>query len=768
MEAPPSPHSLAVSGLMQQLKSGEISKMQLFQEIAKLQAKAASLNNPPEPAPVSAAPPISFTLSATTQAAPAQGLGNVFTPGTSGSFGARIGTSQQLFQTSFIGSTPAVPVLKQPPAAVPPVVSALKATSEPGNYTGRAAGATPIVESDAEFLASGVSHDKAQRFSVQEWMASKQRGSSVVSQPSNATGATGLASLFSQAHQFSLQQQQQQPQLFADHPPASTASVTPNLFTFSQHHLLSSDEQNNPISSIRVLSSQNADAYTNANQDKEVGKYEYNPQRVLHHIQPALPNGQDAENCHDPLNSNEQEFIDFTEHFREDLDGEGLTRGDDEGGHAINLTGKAPKIAGSSNNMPSGGDDAFHARVTRWKSQKDAIREQMKQQLLQSELDECTFAPKVNPKSTKVAAKLRTRQGSTKEYTSSPLAVSERLYQEADNYKAREELAQRVKAEEEADLERECTFKPKINRVNALTDKVKAKYMDVQKNPSPSLAAAAMESTAKELEQCTFFPKVNPISTEMVSAQLYLQQDIYERLSRPCCMTGTDSPSKSGRLRRQRTGSLTDDDFSRDADSELASSVTSPRCSQDDCYIRSLSPRRRRSLVTSGREARSTGKVRQQERPRSADGIRTDEDKADRARHLDSFLERQQFHENARRKKIQATTQHLLPTHKPTINKKSLGMMENGRKGDFLERITKYALRREHDSVKKKSVRVSVRLVQRSIFQQFCRRLTRICACVYVICLCPPHATIARTGPKLHVQADDQPDEHEAEGPVRD
>ncbi|TYZ62317.1 hypothetical protein PybrP1_009481 [[Pythium] brassicae (nom. inval.)] len=548
MDAPPSPHSSAVSGLMQQLKSGEISKMQLFQEIAKLQAKSASLNNPP--------------------------------------------------------------------------------------------GATPIVESDAEFLASGVSHDKAQRFSVQEWMASKQRGSSAASQLSHAAAATG---------------------------------------------------------------SQDTDAYGGANQSKEDGRYEYNPQRMLNHQQPA-PYSQDSENRCDPPSPNEQEFIDFTEHFRDDLDNEAAADGG--GGHTGNLAGKAAKIAGSSsNNASSGGDDAFHARVTRWKSQKDAIREQMKQQLLQSELDECTFAPKVNPKSTKVAAKLRTRQGSAKEYTSSPLAVSERLYQEADNYKAREELAQRVKAEEEADLERECTFKPKINRATALTDKVKAKYMDVQKNPSPSLTAAAMESTAKELEQCTFFPKVNPIGTEMVSAQLYLQQDIYERLSRPCGMTANDSPARSGRLRR-RAGSLTDDEFRCDTDSDLASSLTSPRRSQDDCYIRSLSPRRRRSLVASGREPRSAGKQRQQ-RPRSADGIRTDEDKAERARQLDGFLERQQFHEDARRKKIEATTQHLLPTHKPTINKKSLGMMENGRKGDFLERITKYALRKEHDSVKNKSVRVS-------------------------------------------------------------
>lgn len=42
----------AVSGLMQQLKSGEISKMQLFQQLAKLQAAPATGNHAvPPPAP---------------------------------------------------------------------------------------------------------------------------------------------------------------------------------------------------------------------------------------------------------------------------------------------------------------------------------------------------------------------------------------------------------------------------------------------------------------------------------------------------------------------------------------------------------------------------------------------------------------------------------------------------------------------------------------------------------------------------------------------
>lgn len=214
-------------------------------------------------------------------------------------------------------------------------------------------------------------------------------------------------------------------------------------------------------------------------------------------------------------------------------------------------TPTATRRAGGGNNATD--EDKFHARVTRWKSQKEAVREQMKQQLLQSELSECTFAPKVNPKSTKVVAKLRGRQSDKGSAArSSPQAVSERLYQEADNYKAREELAAKIKAEEEAEMARECTFRPKINRASSLTDKVKAKYLDPQLDTSPSLVAATMEAAAKELDECTLQPKVNPIGVEMVSAQLYLQQDIYERLSRPCIA----NPDAGSRVERHRSRSL--------------------------------------------------------------------------------------------------------------------------------------------------------------------------------------------------------------------
>lgn len=538
-------------------------------------------------------------------------------------------------------------------------------------------GAT-IVQSDADILASGVSHDKAPRFSVQEWMATKTRNSisSQVSQAFRQHYQQAPAVPESAPIQYAPPKQQYYDAIAGNS--SSNSSVSSYRGQYMEHH-------HQTLHSGAPLESppdQSADFVI----AEEHSPYVYAPQRH----QQEFYQGETANAAMDA----DQGYIDFEEHYR----------GDDSG----NTNGNGKGGSGGGNGGATGQDDAaFHARVTRWKAQKDAVREQMKQQLLQSELDECTFTPKVNPKSTKVAAKRRGQQlgGATIE-PNTPQAVSERLYQEADTYKAREELAAKLKAEEEADLERECTFKPKINRSNSATDRVKAKYRDVALHPPQSLTAAAIEATAKELGECTFQPKVNPISAEMVSAQLYLQQDIYERLSRPSCMTSDSPRSSRRRSGRARSSTADDDDDGEDTDDTLSPAKTcsprSRRC-QDDLYLRST---RRRHRARAGKSA----SPRRPQWSRSAEGAGSGEDAGSTAKEdeFESFIERQKFHEQARRKKIEVTKQQLQPGHKPTINKKSLAMMENGRKGDFLERITKYALRKEHDHVKKNTVRASV------------------------------------------------------------
>ncbi|DAZ99571.1 TPA: hypothetical protein N0F65_001399 [Lagenidium giganteum] len=662
-----------VSTLLQQMKNGEISKLQMFQQLAKLQAAGANqMSSAPAPLlPPPAPHSIASSLFANNHAPTQPSVSSVYPLPMHQSAENRVPPPSEApapYVTFTLNPAPApVYPVRQPFAATTPAPapapmsnpsyqSSYLQPSDAASVRSKTSTGATMVGSDAEFLATGVSHDKAQPFSVQEWIANKMR--------SNAHASTGVT--------------------------ASSAPMASKLFTTEHNHTEAVRFDSSDSSSHRSGDSYESyalpldahgvhggamDSNDPARQQNDTPQYVYTPQRNLEAQNYFLPSdGRTLDRPH--------EYIDFSEPFRDDH-GNDLT-GNRSGGGNGNGNG-----GGNGGGNASTNDDAkFHTRVTRWKSQKDAIREQMKQQLLQAELDECTFTPKVNPKSTKVVARMRGRLSSAGDGSDSNLntaqSVSERLYQEADNYKAREELATRLKADEEAELQRECTFRPRINKGNPITEKVKPKYMDLVNNPGAvSNTTAAMEASAKAMEECTFHPRVNPIGPEMVSAQLYLQQDIYERLSRSCLPPGDNNSNRDMR--------------SEDGDSSI--SVYSPRShrrSQDDCYVRS---QRRRS------QSMSTRKPRQ--RPRSAGGELTEEDREERARSFQSFLERQQFHEQARRKRIEMTKQHLKPEHRPTINKKSLSMMENGRRGDFLERITKYALRKEHDTVKMKTVRVS-------------------------------------------------------------
>ncbi|KAL4110478.1 hypothetical protein PRIC1_002169 [Phytophthora ramorum] len=681
METSPPP-GMAVSGLMQQLKSGEISKMQLFQRLAKLQAAAStgSSNVVASPAPTATNNQVASLLTNADVREFPQEPGADATSAFSSAFSFSVAGSRTPAtmapqfnaaqppaaptQFSFGAAVTPTPLLPQPATigasrsfSMPPVPDPAAMLSKQG---------ATIVESDAEFLTTGVSHDKAKRFSVQEWMANKTRASAS-SQVSNALRLHYQQQVQAQAEDFLVADPQSMPFDKRDEELRDPLGVGAyESSTFAPY--LQPKER--PVSDFGE-----ADVYFSRERDENRQIYSYAPH--------GNPSGHaqlvDDDFCFE-RGGGEQQYLDFTEQFRDELD-DGHTRSGNNGG-------KGGVLGGNNNN-----DGKFHARVTRWKSQKDAIREQMKQQLLQSELDECTFAPKINPKSTKVVAKLRGRQSASVSNQSLGVlqAVSERLYQEADNYRIREELATKLKADEEAEIERQCTFKPKINH----SEKVKAKYMETKTTSSPSLTVASREAAAKELAECTFYPKVNGIRSEMVSAQLYLQQNIYDRLSKPCCGDPEDGKSPTiGRSGRRRSLSL----FGDDEDEERNNlDVDSLQSSQDDISVRPGGKSRRRSF--SG--------ARGGQGPRSVDTEQAQEGKEERTRQFKDFIERQRFHEQARHKRIELTKQQLTPGYKPTINKKSLAMMENGRKGDFLERISTYALRKEHDNVKKKTVRSS-------------------------------------------------------------
>jgi hypothetical protein len=337
-----------VSGLMQRLKSGEISKMQLFQQLATLQ--------PGSPAPIPSPPTHASAFSSAPPSLPDQaGM-----------------TNQPSFSTPFS-------VLRQ---------ASSSGLSGNGNYnredfsnaygqslSRQSSNYVPVSEvRDTDFLDGGISHEKAQRLSVQEWMANKNTTSS-------------HQSITSMAHSSS-------------NSPTHRGSVASQVNTILRDHYT-------PRGSLFFQNQESSDVVSSAYTNHYQQQYEVYQQQ--------------QEQLNHPVH-----------HPRELMIEEYDSKNGVQNSRVENFT--------PTNGDPNGNENKFHERVARWKSQKEIMREQMKQQMLQEELSECTFHPRINPKSNKVAAKLRGKNTNQN--------VTERLYQEADNYKAREELAAKLKAEE--------------------------------------------------------------------------------------------------------------------------------------------------------------------------------------------------------------------------------------------------------------------------------------------------------------------------------
>lgn len=345
---------------------------------------------------------------------------------------------------------------------------------------------------------------------------------------------------------------------------------------------------------------------------------------------------------------------------------------------------------------PAPTNTAFHARVMRWQSKKEAQSEQMKERLLQTELEKCTFAPHINAQSLKAAARARIRRGiSTLDMPEPRHSASIRLYMEFDNFKEREELASRAKAEQEEKIQQDCTFKPKIAKTR-YAESARPKYMD---KPVPSAATYMMAEDVKrrEMEECTFQPKVNPIGPEMVSAQLYLQKNIFQRLNCP----GSDTDDRgylngNTEVFHGYKGIEHGDLFAAYGSDSEGNELVQRRgaiCSQDDFNIgiRRKHGSRQTSLYTREGGFGAEGNETVSKALMHGNGGRLNPK-------FQIFMQRQQIYEHARQKRLEQKRQQLELDHKPTINKRSGQMMASGQKGDYLARVSMV----RHGSTKQK------------------------------------------------------------------
>ena len=147
----------------------------------------------------------------------------------------------------------------------------------------------------------------------------------------------------------------------------------------------------------------------------------------------------------------------------------------------------------------------FYAYQTNWKRSKEEAADNLKAQLQAAEVEDCTFHPKINPASPSISP------------------AFDRLYQLRDP-RYYEMVRREFRAKEEAEALRECSFQPTINpRSLSVASRHKTTSKEVRINPR----------TLLDLEkECTFTPKVNSLRKTMKTAQEYLTQDPFTRLTR--------------------------------------------------------------------------------------------------------------------------------------------------------------------------------------------------------------------------------------------
>jgi hypothetical protein len=162
----------------------------------------------------------------------------------------------------------------------------------------------------------------------------------------------------------------------------------------------------------------------------------------------------------------------------------------------------------------------FHKRVMRWKDQKDGQKSKRANEHSEEEMLDCTFHPSINKQSKAILASSKHGQNQR---------ASERLYENAKTSRAWEDTDAQAKEREDEEFHRTCTFKPQINSRRATP--ARARYRDAPQSQQQSRRKSREPATG--MEECTFTPQINGLKPEMGSAKLYVQTNIYERLSQP-------------------------------------------------------------------------------------------------------------------------------------------------------------------------------------------------------------------------------------------
>ena len=311
---------------------------------------------------------------------------------------------------------------------------------------------------------------------------------------------------------------------------------------------------------------------------------------------------------------------------------------------------------GYSANPSSPRSQEFHDRMTKWKQKKEQQLRRERDRKEQEKMDNCTFRPKINQASRRTAAL------GQRDYKD----VVERLY--SNNKKSRVNEDD-IRAKREEEFRRTCTFRPNLGKEKRSPDGSR-----FRPNRRSASAGRSRRSEFKPtgMDECTFKPKVNAVPRKFGSAQLYLQNNVHDRLSTPRAPKGRDegSPNKGGYM----------------SDDEVASKAK-PIMNMDS-FMSSLNAK--------------TGRT-QSGRPSSARKSRPGEKVLNQAQ-FQNFLARQNKRESRKAKNMARLSKESAPSHQPNLCKKSISIASRTCHGDFMARLAKDALKKEHDILRKKAM----------------------------------------------------------------
>lgn len=151
-------------------------------------------------------------------------------------------------------------------------------------------------------------------------------------------------------------------------------------------------------------------------------------------------------------------------------------------------------------------DVQFYDRVMRWQREKELEANRRKSLTAQTEVDGCTFQPKINKNSSR-AVKILRGNGTRSQGSRHPSQdTSIRLYESnAITQSQRSKFIEEEKVKEIKMLEAECTFQPRLLTKRSVYSHVDPKY-DKVKTPT---VQELKERSIPPPKDCTFTPKVS-------------------------------------------------------------------------------------------------------------------------------------------------------------------------------------------------------------------------------------------------------------------